>query len=181
MSLRVISGSARGRKLLVPDGDVRPTLDRVRQAAFNILQHDVPGARFLDLFAGSGANGIEALSRGARRAVFTDSAKACLRIIERNLDTTRLRENATVLQAEIPRDLAKLAPLGPFDIIYLDPPHGFDAMEALAGEIKALHLLTDDGTLVWEHASHGVDPSALPAFEHDRTTRYGGTSLSLYS
>ena len=181
MSLRVISGTARGRKLLVPEQDVRPTLDRVRQAAFNILQQDVPGARFLDLFAGSGANGIEALSRGARRAVFTDSSKACLRIIERNLATTGLQTNATVMSAEMPRDLPRLAPLGPFDIIYLDPPHAFEAMDAVAEGLKGLNLLAEDGILVWEHASKGVEPSNLPAFTHERTTRYGGTALSLYS
>lgn len=181
MSLRIIAGTARGRKLLVPESNVRPTLDRVRQAAFNILQQEIPGCRFLDLFAGSGANGIEALSRGARRAVLTDSSKACLRIIERNLNTAGLRENATVLQAEAPRDLAKLSPLGPFDVIYLDPPHDFEGMDEVARAIHALQLLASGGTVVWEHASHGISPEALPALTHTRTTRYGGTSLSLYS
>jgi len=181
MSLRVIAGTARGRKLLVPASDVRPTLDRVRQAVFNILQQDVPGARFLDLFAGSGANGIEALSRGARRAVFTDSSKECLRIIERNLLTAGLRENATVMLASMPGDLAKLSALGPFDLIYMDPPHAFAEMEAVAEGLRSLNLLADEGMLVWEHAAKGVDPTQLPHWEHARTTRYGGTALSFYS
>jgi len=181
MSLRVISGTARGRKLLVPESDVRPTLDRVRQAAFNILQQDVPGARFLDLFAGSGANGIEALSRGAKRAVLADSSKACLRIIERNLAHTGLEKEATLVQAELPRDLVKMAPLGPFDIIYLDPPHAFEDMAALGEGIRGHGLLADDGVLVWEHAAKGIDPALIGPWEHQRTTRYGGSALSFYS
>lgn len=181
MSLRVIAGSARGHKIIVPDSNVRPTLDRVRQAAFNILQNEVPGCRFLDLFAGSGANGIEALSRGARRAVLTDKETACIRIIERNLAHTGLGANATVCRATFPDDLPKLRVLGPFDIIYLDPPHGFTEMGALGEGLARAGLLADGGTLVWEHASKGVDPALLMGFQHDRTTKYGGTALSIFS
>ena len=99
--MRVITGSARGRKLLTLEGeDVRPTTDRVKEAVFSVIQFETEGRRFLDLFAGSGQMGIEALSRGAKEAVFVDSAKKSVEIIRKNLASTKLAENAKVVQTD---------------------------------------------------------------------------------
>ena len=120
--MRVIAGKARRLPLTAPPGeDTRPTTDRIKETLFNILQDDIPGCRFLDLFAGSGGIGIEALSRGASETVFVESDRRAWKCIETNLAKTRLEEQATVVRGDV------LAALGrtkePFDIIFADPPY----------------------------------------------------------
>jgi 16S rRNA (guanine966-N2)-methyltransferase len=124
--VRVVAGSARGRRLAVPPGDaVRPTADRVREATFNALGSlgAVEGATVLDLFAGSGAMGIEALSRGAATATFVDRDARALAVVRANLDATGLAAHATVVRADAARFLAGA---GPFDLAVLDPPYATD-------------------------------------------------------
>ena len=120
--MRVITGTARGRKLeqLIGD-DVRPTTDRVKEAVFSIIQFNIEGRRFLDLFAGSGQMGIEALSRGAKEAVFVDNRKESVEIIKRNLKSTKLDENAKV----IPMDSNSYLNVNSekFDFVFIDPPY----------------------------------------------------------
>lgn len=120
--MRVISGSAKGHRLyVVPGGGTRPITDRVKESLFNILDDFVVGAWVLDLFAGTGAVGIEALSRGAAHAVFVDKSPVALRTVRRNLEHTRLLERATLIQADVFRYLA--APVErPFHLIYVAPP-----------------------------------------------------------
>ena len=137
--MRVISGSARRLPLKTPEGmDTRPTQDRIKETLFNMLQSDIPGCRFLDLFAGSGAIGIEALSRGASEAVFMENNPKAVAVIRDNLHSTRLEENARVLQG----DLFSLLPAETcrsevYDIIFMDPPYRHDY------EKKVLELLQD--------------------------------------
>ena len=124
-SMRVIAGKARRLPLVAPEGrDTRPTTDRIKETLFNILQDDVPGSYFLDLFSGSGGIGIEALSRGAREAVFVEFGKEALACIRANLNKTKLMDQAMVLPVEVTYGISKLAKMGKkFDIIYADPPY----------------------------------------------------------
>jgi 16S rRNA (guanine(966)-N(2))-methyltransferase RsmD len=139
--MRVIAGKARRIPLAAPEGkNTRPTTDRIKETLFNIIQDEVPGSMFLDLFSGSGGIGIEALSRGARQAYFVDFGKEPLRCIKENLAKTRLEEQAVVLPVEVTYGISKLDKMGvSFDIIYADPPYrsGF--------EEKILRLIADSG------------------------------------
>ena len=122
--MRVIAGTMRGMKLEAPAGDrVRPTLDRVRESLFNILAPDLEAATFLDLYAGSGANGIEALSRGALRAVFIDNHPQSAKCIRKNLATTRCEDRGTCMSYRLPEDLRRIP--GIFSLIFADPPFDY--------------------------------------------------------
>lgn len=141
--MRVIAGKARRLPLVTPEGkDTRPTTDRIKETLFNILQDEVPGCEFLDLFSGSGGIGIEALSRGARHATFVEFGKEALSCIRTNLNKTKLSEQATVLPIEVTYGISKLGKQGKvFDLIYADPPYrkGF--------EEKILSLLASSGIM----------------------------------
>lgn len=139
--MRVIAGKARRLPLISPEGkDTRPTTDRIKETLFNILQDEVPGCHFLDLFSGSGGIGIEALSRGAKEAVFVEFGKEALACIRTNLNKTKLMDQATVLPVEVTYGISKLEKMGKkFDVVYADPPYqkGF--------ELKVLDLLAGSG------------------------------------
>ena len=144
--MRVITGIAGGRKLKSPEGDaVRPTADQVKQAMFNILQFDLEGRRILDLFGGTGQLGIEALSRGAREAVFTDSSRTSVQLIRENLKRCGLE--GTVLQTDA---LSYLARGEKFDVIFIDPPYDGGLYQAVLERINAVDNLTEGGIIVCE-------------------------------
>lgn len=155
--MRVIAGTARRLPLVSPSGkDTRPTTDRIKETLFNMIQDDVPGCRFLDLFSGSGGIGIEALSRGAEQAVFVEFGKAALDCIKKNLEKTRLKEKAVVLPVEVTYSISKLEKMGQvFDIIYADPPYKKDF------EPKILRLLSESSI---------VKPSTLVIIESSLET-----------
>lgn len=122
--MRVIAGTARRLPLVTPKGmETRPTTDRIKETLFNILQNDLPGCHFLDLFAGSGAIGIEALSRGAAKAVFVDNSKEALSCIRQNLEKTHLADRAIVIGQDCAGAILQLMQKNAFDIIFMDPPH----------------------------------------------------------
>jgi 16S rRNA (guanine(966)-N(2))-methyltransferase RsmD len=134
---RVIAGTAKGRRLVGPGAGTRPLADRAKQTLFAILEPELAGARFLDLFAGSGAAGIEALSRGAGEAVFVDGAGDAVRAIGTNLATTGLTERATVVRADVLAWLdGRAAAADPFDVVVVDPPFG--APELLGAVLERL-------------------------------------------
>jgi 16S rRNA (guanine966-N2)-methyltransferase len=174
--MRVISGTYRGHRLRAPKGATRPTTDRTREAIFNLVQHRValPGARALDLFAGSGALGFEALSRGAAAATFVEQHRGALGVIRQNAAALGVSDRCTVLRADAFRFLE--GPAGePFDLILTDPPYALDALPRLPD--LALAHLAPDGLLVLEHdATHAFDEH--PALETSRT--YGQTVVSLF-
>lgn len=147
--MRVIAGTARRLPLVSPPGkDTRPTTDRIKETLFNIIQDDVPGCHFLDLFSGSGGIGIEALSRGARQAVFVEFGKEALNCIRKNLEKTRLKEKAVVLPVEVTYGISKLEKMGQiFDIIYADPPYKRD-FEPKILNLLAHSAIVRQGTLV---------------------------------
>ena len=168
--MRVIAGVARGRRLAVPGGrDVRPTSDRVREAVFSSLvsMSAVEGARVLDLFAGSGALGIEALSRGAAAATFVDHDRRVIDTIRANLDVTGLAAQASVVCDDALGYVA--AHSEAVDLAFVDPPYAFDAWDELLGRLRA-------GVVVLE--SDRPQPLAT-RFEVLRTKAYGGTVVTI--
>ena len=182
--MRVIAGSARGVPLFTPTGnDIRPTLDRVRESLFNILMNRVEGCRFLDLFAGTGANGIEALSRGAASAVFVDQDIKALDLIQRNLKKTRLETSAECHRLVLPKGIATI--LGrngvPFDVVFCDPPYAFSGHLALLAEIKSQQLLAVDGVIVMETSSDMELPQQVGDLSQTSRRVYGDTALSFFS
>jgi 16S rRNA (guanine966-N2)-methyltransferase len=174
--MRIIAGTHRGSRLVTPKGlDTRPTGDRVREAAFNLIG-PLEGALVLDLFAGSGAMGLEALSRGAERAVFVESDRAATRAIEENLDKLRLR--GTVLREDAVRALRSEAQAGRrYDLVLVDPPYEMfsDLQPALARLLP--RVLADDGLLVVE-TDERVEPE-LP-LELRTSRKYGRARLTLF-
>lgn len=152
--MRVIAGTARGRKLTCPSGDqTRPTTDRIKETLFNMLQRDIPGGRFLDLFSGSGGIGIEALSRGAEEAVFVEKGREALSCIRQNIQSTGFQERARVMPMDVMSALRDLQEKRvPFQVVFLDPPYdkGWEdrVLPALADS-----CLVEEGTLVVLEAS----------------------------
>jgi 16S rRNA (guanine966-N2)-methyltransferase len=156
--MRIISGTARGTKLLSPKGGVRPTLDYVKESLFNILAPDIGGAAFLDLFCGSGAMGLEALSRGAAHTVFVDID---IQTAARNIAKTKTAGSSRVIKSDAVKAVRLLAAeSAKFDIIYADPPYGdCAAVQAVLEAVSAGKLLTVDGTLLAETPlqPHGIE------------------------
>lgn len=166
--VRVVAGTARGRKLVSPRGqNVRPTTDRVREAIGNRLTSMgvLSDARVLDLFAGTGALGIEALSRGAAHATFVENAPAALGAIEQNLSTLGFAEQATVVRG----DAASFRPPTSVDVAFIDPPYTWDSWDALLPGVPA--------TLVVCEARRAIEPP--PGWELVRSDRYGTTVITL--
>jgi len=177
--VRIIAGSARGRQIIAPTGrETRPTLDRVRESLFGILQFSLEGARVLDLYAGSGSLGLEALSRGAVHAVFNDQSRACCEVVRENLRTLGFSERAAVLQLDALAAVDRLAGQA-FDIVFLDPPYRAGAQEALRA-LFLRGLVAPGGQAVVEHAWK-EPPQEMPgAFLRVDTRKYGDTGLSFF-
>ena len=176
--MRVISGSARGLRLVCPAGPaIRPTADRLKEALFNILAPLVPGCAFLDLFCGTGAIGIEALSRGAESAVFADSGAAAVRAVVANLEKTRLAERAEVLRMDASAAIELLSNRNrAFDIIFMDPPYAGGGLEAALGRLEKHGILAEGGIAVAETGA-GRGLIAGPAFEIADERKYGSAKF----
>jgi 16S rRNA (guanine(966)-N(2))-methyltransferase RsmD len=178
--VRIIAGSARGVRLAaVPDG-TRPLADRAREGLFSSLGHEVDGAAVLDLFAGTGAVGIEALSRGAARAVFVDSSPAAVRTIRENLDRAKLSERAHVHR----RDVAKAvhADLGRFDLVFLDPPYalGGPGLDAILADLAAEQRVAEGGLIVLTREIKSSTPVIPVDWRSDRRLSYGDAAVLVY-
>lgn len=180
--MRVIGGAARGRRLKVPKGQaVRPTAARVKESLFNILPHDFSGQRVLDLFAGSGNVSIEALSRGAAKAVLVDESPRASAIIRDNLSRLGLSERAQVWTAPVFRSLRKLAKSGEiFDLVFLDPPYDRERVGATLSAIGQCHLLSRTGRVVAEHSAREPVRSRYEDLVLNDQRRYGDTLLSFF-
>ena len=175
--MRVITGIARGKRLVAPDGnDVRPTSDKVKEALFSVLQFDIEGRRILDLFAGSGQLGIEALSRGAESCVFVDNSRASINLVKKNLELTGLFEKAKIVQSDFSSFAAMSRDI--FDIVFLDPPY---AAGMLTDAIKAvLPLMSDYGMIICEYPPEVNIPEEIGGFSIYRTYRYGKINVAIY-
>ena len=172
--MRVVAGSARGRRLRTPAGtDTRPTTDRVREAVFNALfaRGGVAGARVADLFAGSGALGVEALSRGAEHCWFVESARGAVAVIDGNLADLGFGDRATVLAGEVERLVDRLP--DDLDVVFADPPYRFDQWDDLLSQL--LPHLAEDGFVVAESDRPPAVPDGWEIL-WDRT--YGGTVIT---
>ncbi len=159
--MRVIAGSARRLLLKTPEGmDTRPTQDRIKETLFNMIQDTVPGGRFLDLFAGSGGIGIEALSRGAQEAVFVDSDRRAQECIRENLEHTHLADKGTLICRDVFAAIPGLLSGDPYDVVFMDPPYGKEYEKAVLESIASLKGVNED-TLIIIEASLDTDFSYL--------------------
>ena len=175
--MRVITGSARGRRLETLEGeDVRPTTDRVKEAVFSIIQFETEGRVFLDLFAGSGQMGVEALSRGAESAYFVDSSKKAADTVRRNLRTTGLEDKAKVFQMDYRSFLASHG--RKFDIVFLDPPYKTGALQESLELVAA--AVKDTGVIIAENPLDEEILSQYGDFALDRQYRYGKIKISTF-
>lgn len=177
--MRIITGRARGIKLDTLEGEMtRPTTERAKEAIFSMIQFDLEGRRVLDLFAGSGQLGLEAVSRGAEAAVMVDQSKDAVSIIQRNMQKTRLEAQCTVVCADAITYLRTRRGRDAFDFIFMDPPYAMKAVSATVEEICKAHLLKPHGLIICESGEE--DPlgfstgTALSArFRLVRQARYG--------
>ena len=181
--MRIIAGKAKGVRLSAPKGfEVRPTLDWVREALFSIIGPRIEGAAFLDLFAGTGANGIEALSRGARLCVFVDNDRRALAAVERNLEAAHLEDLAEIHRLTLPEGLQGLSPPEQgYDFIFADPPYAIDSYESLLSGIADGSLLAPEGMVIIEHAARIVIKGDNTGLEEFRLAKYGDTALSFFT
>ncbi len=176
--MRIIAGSAKRREIKVPDAVVRPTTDRTREALFSIIQSYVDGAKVLDLFAGAGSLGLEALSRGAGGCEFVDMERACARVIEKNLSTLNLK-GGSVVNADVFSFLKRAR--GCYDLIFADPPYfkvtgERDFASELLAEENSFNILSDEGFLIVEiDARH--KPNIPTTWELVDQRRYGGCAI----
>ena len=182
--MRVIGGECKGRRLVPVKGlSTRPTSDKVREAVFDILQGRFPCKKALDLFAGTGAMGIEALSRGAQEATFVDSDNAALAVIRKNLDACGLPARALVLKRDVKSALRLLAGKGEsFDLIFIDPPYASSLAGEALTELDGLGLLAPGGTVVLESSKRALMPPdmGLNKMELVDERRYGDTLVRFY-
>ncbi len=177
LQMRVITGSARGRKLRAPEGnDVRPTADKVKEAVFSAVQFDIEGSEILDLFAGSGQLGIEAVSRGAKFCTCVDMSREAVKIISENISACGFGDRISVLNTESIGYLRTVKKT--FDIAFLDPPYGKKLLE------KALPLLephmSERGIAVCEHEKGLVLPEEYGRLKKHRTYKYGKVEATVY-
>lgn len=177
--MRIIAGEARSRTIEAPKGrDTRPTLDRVRENLFNILQNDVYGSRVLDLFSGSGALALEAVSRGASAAVLVDHDRQANAVEKRNIETLRFGDRARALLCDWQAALRTLTGEGArFDLVFLDPPYAMHDLTAVTEALKP--LLSEDAIIVTEHEA-GKPYAMADGYLETDTRRYGYVGVTIY-
>ena len=177
--MRVIAGKARGIQLQTPKGMLtRPTTDRVKEALFSILQFELPGAKVLDLFGGTGQLGIEALSRGASRAVFVDSSREACQLIRSNLKKTHLEQDAVVIQRDYMDYLNQCQEQ--FRLILLDPPYAEVFLENSIKRITEIDILQSNGIIATERPLGKELPWEFPGFTRSKDYKYGQILLTFY-
>lgn len=177
--MRVITGKARGVQLKTPDGMLtRPTTDRVKEALFSIIHFDIPGAKVLDLFGGTGQLGIEALSRGAKRAVFVDAQENACKLIKENLIRTKLQQDGQVVRSDYMQYLDRCREK--FDIILMDPPYADVFLENALKRITEIDILESNGIIVTERPLGKELPWEFESFIRSKDYKYGKTLLTIY-
>jgi len=172
--MRVIAGTARRINLIAPIEKVRPTTDRTKETLFNIINNDIPGAKILDLFAGSGALGIEALSRGGKACWFFDNYKESIECIKINVEKTKLIEKARIFKYDYVKAIETVSyEKRKFDIIFLDPPYGKGLQDKAIAKISEYDLLEDDGIIVVESVVRTeLTPSMWPKYSVYKEKKY---------
>ena len=177
--MRVIAGKVKGIRLKTPKGEkTRPTADRVKEAVFSIIQFETEGSRFLDLFAGTGQMGIEALSRGASRAVFVDEWKDACRLVQENLQLSGLGDQALVVQSNYMSYLDRCREQ--FDIVFLDPPYADIFLENALNKISEIDILAERGIIICERPAEKQLDFEIPGLQRCKDYRYGQTWITVF-
>lgn len=177
--MRVITGTYKGRKLEAPAGhDIRPTSDKVKEALFSILTDRIYGSRVLDLFAGTGALGIEALSRGAEYCVFGDNSSEGVKLIKGNIAHCKIQEKTRVIPGDFKKILRNIGE--EFDVILLDPPYNGGLLPEAFELIEEEGVLADEGVIVAEHRKEEILPDEMGEFVKVKERKYGIVILSIY-
>ena len=177
--MRVITGKARGIQLKTPEGMLtRPTADRVKEALFSIINFDIPGAKVLDLFGGTGQLGIEALSRGASTAVFVDAREESCKLIRENLKRTKLDPDAKVIRSDYLDYLSRCREQ--YDIIFLDPPYAEEFLENAIKKITEIDILHSNGIIVAERPLGKDLPWEVEGYARSKDYKYGKVLLTIY-
>lgn len=176
--MRVITGKARGTRLVTVSGNdiVRPTGEKAKEGIFSSIQFDIEGRTILDLFAGSGQLGIEALSRGAKSAVFVDISDVSLKAVKENLNKTGLNDFSEVIKADYSSYL--LTSSKKFDIAFLDPPYNSGVLQDAL--IKTANVMSDSGVIICEHPAQTQLPEAVSDFKVAKKYKYGKIHVTIY-
>lgn len=175
--MRIIAGTYKGRKLIAPKNDARPTLDRTKETLFNILQFMVEGRDVLDIFAGSGALGLEAISRGARSAAFVDSDQKSVDAVKKNCELVGCQ--ASIIKADYAQALARLRP-AKFGLVFVDPPYGQDLCPRCLELLCAHDLLTEDAVVACEHERDSELPEKVACLAKFKTRGVGRAKFSFF-
>ena len=184
MTLRVVAGVRKGRRLKQPVGaGLRPTSARVKEALFSIIADRLPNAQVLDLYAGTGALGLEALSRGGREVVFVENQESAIKVLRDNIQHCSLTECCTIITKDVETFLT--TPCLPyntttFDLIFADPPYEISNLEPLLSKLDAAQRITRTGFIVVEHFKKTLLPLRTGRLQQSRQSRYGDTMLSFY-
>lgn len=177
--MRIITGDYRGRKLETPKtNDVRPTSDKVKESIFNIIAGNIPDAVCVDLFAGTGNLGLEALSRGAKKCYFCDNSNYSITMIKENIKTCRAEEHSTVLMGDYQKTLARINEK--VDVFFLDPPYKTGLYENCFQQIRDLDLLAEEGIIIAEHGHREDFQDEMYGFVKLKEKRYGTIVISIY-
>jgi 16S rRNA (guanine966-N2)-methyltransferase len=176
--MRIIAGSLKGRRLRPPDWDgVRPTSDKLRETLFNVLAPRMPAARLLDGYAGTGAVGIEAISRGAQEVTFVERDRRAQALIAKNLADCGIAEGYAIIGSTVLHAIETLRDGPAFDIVFLDPPYASDIHDVLQ-TVGA--IVKEDGIVIVEHARRSQPPASAGVLARTREVRSGDSSLSMY-
>ena len=176
--MRVIAGSAKGREIAAPKGkNTRPTLAKVKEAMFGMIQFDIEGSRVLDLFAGSGALGIEAISRGAEHVTFCDADRQAVSIVKGNVKKLGFEDRCDVFTGDSLALLERLSGTEGFDIVLLDPPYETDLESRAIELLRSLSLLKEDAILLCEHSADNP-PAFPPCYEVKKAKKYGDSFVT---
>jgi 16S rRNA (guanine966-N2)-methyltransferase len=181
--MRIITGIAKGRKIKAPSGmDTRPTLDRVKESIFDILACKIEGKNILDLFAGTGNLGLEAISRGANKCVFVENNRDTYKILQENVTSLGFQKECELYNRDSFTSLKFFHNNNnTFDIIFLDPPYGKGYIEKAISVIDGEDLLNDDGIIVCEYDEKDLIPDTVGKIRSYRTEKYGRVKISLFT
>ena len=180
--MRIITGDFKGRRLEMPEGkDIRPTTEKVKEAIFSIIAGNVPGAVCVDLFAGTGNLGLEALSRGAEKCYFADNSRESLNLIKRNIAMCKAEEWSVVIPGDFERVLARLGERGEkIDIFFLDPPYREGLYEKCFELIREYDLLAEEGIIIAEHGEREPLPVEIEGYIVLKERNYGSVAITIY-
>lgn len=179
--LRIGGGVLNGRRLLsVPGMSVRPTSGRVRQAVFNMLRAVIRDAIFVDLFAGTGSVGLEALSHGARQVYFVEQDRQAVAALRRNAEACAVSDRAVIVAAPLPRAVQRLPVTLQADMVFLDPPYASELAEQTLEALEPLSLLAPHGMVIWQHAAQHSVPGRVLGRRCRQPRRYGDTQVSIF-